>query len=128
MKVINCFDYNCLLFILIIICPTDMTPSDIGLQGILKNCPLWYEYAISLGLSADMMKYYVEQPQEALRGLLALKYWRDGQCGSGYPATWKFLLGVIKDRLGSNVAQDLEELIITNDTWSLTSPRGVLLT
>ena len=108
--------------------PTDMSPSDIGLQGILKMCPLWYDYAISLGLSADMMKYYVEQPQEALRGLLALKYWRDGQCGSGYPTTWKFLLGVIKDRLGSNVAKDLEELIITNDTWSLTSPRGVLLT
>ena len=74
------------------------------------------------------MRYYVEQQQESLRGLLALKYWRDGQCGSGYPTTWKFLLDVIKDRLGPNVAEDLEKLIITNDTWSLPSPRGVLLT
>ena len=104
-----------------------MSPSDIGLQGILENCPLWDKYAISLGLSIDRVKYYLEQQQESLRGLLALKYWRDGQCGSGYPATWKFLLDVIKDRLGPNVAEDLEKLIITNDTWSLTSPRGVLL-
>ena len=104
-----------------------MSPSDIGLQGLLKKCPLWYEYAISLGLSADTMKYYLEQQQEAMRGLLALKYWRDGQCGSSYPTTWKFLLDVIKDRLGPKVAQDLEKLIITNDTWTLTSPRGVLI-
>ena len=74
------------------------------------------------------MKYYLEQPQEALRGLLALKYWRDGQCGSDYPTTWKFLLDVIKNCLGPNVAKDLEKLIITNDTWTLTSPRGMLLT
>ena len=108
--------------------PTDMSPSDIGLQGILEVCPLWDRYAISLGLSIDRVKYYLEQQQEALRGLLALKYWRDGQCGSGYPTTWKFLLDVIKDRLGPNVAEDLEKMIIANDTWTLTSPRGVLLT
>ena len=72
--------------------PTDMSPSDIGLQGILEVCPLWDKYAISLGLSIDRVKYYLEQQQEALRGLLALQYWRDGQCGSGYPTTWKFLL------------------------------------
>ena len=108
--------------------PTDMSPSDIGLQGILEVCPLWDRYAISLGLSINRVKYYLEQQQEALRGLLALQYWRDGQCGSGYPTTWKFLLDVIKDRLGPKVAEDLEKMIITNDTWTLTRPRGVLLT
>ena len=91
-------------------------------------CPHWNEYAISLGLSIDRVKHYLEQQQGNMRGLLALKYWRDGQCGSGYPTTWKFLLDVIKDRLGPNVAKDLEKLIMTNETWTLTSPRGVLLT
>ena len=105
-----------------------MSPSDIGLQGILEICPLWDRYAISLGLSIDRVKYYYEQHQENVAGLLALKYWRDGGCGSHYPTTWKFLLDVIKDDLGPKVAEVLEKLIITNDTWTLTTPRGVLLT
>ena len=105
-----------------------MTPSDIGLQGVLEMCPPWHQYAISLGLSIGRLMCYLEHPQKASRGLFALQYWRDGQCGSGYPTTWKFLLDVIKDRLGPIMADDLEKLIITNDTWTLTSPRGVLLT
>ena len=105
-----------------------MTPSDIGLQGVLDMCPLWETISISLGLTIEMVDYYQGLPQRTIRGLMALKYWRDGQCGSSYPTTWKFLLDVIKDRLGPNVVQDLEKLIITNNTWTLTSPRGVLLT
>ena len=91
-------------------------------------CPRWDKYAISLGLSIEMVEYYQGLPQKNLRGLLVLKYWRDGQFGSGYPTTWKFLLDAIKDEMGPDVAKDLEKRIITNDTWSLTSPRGVLLT
>ena len=105
-----------------------MSPSDIGLQGILDEYPCWYKYAISLGLSIDRIKYYMKQHQLNVRGLLALKYWRDGGCGSRYPTTWKFLLDVINNCMGSKVAEDLEKLIIANDTWTMTTPRGVLLT
>ena len=105
-----------------------MIPSDIGLQGVLDMCPVWERISIRLGLPIDKVEYYRGLPQRTIGGLLALKYWRDGQCGSGYPTTWKFLLDAIKDEMGPDVAKDLEKRIITNDTWSLTSPRGVLLT
>ena len=105
-----------------------MSPSDIGLKRILEKCPRWYKYAISLGLTIDRMMYYIKQHQVNIRGLLALHYWKDGRCGSRYPPTWKFLLDVIRDRRGPNVAKDLEKLIITNDTWTLPNPLGVLLT
>ena len=105
-----------------------MSPSDIGLQGILGRFPLLDKYAIYLGLTSDRIKYYYEQRLGIKGELLALKYWRDGGCGSRYPPTWKFLLDVIRDCGELKVAKDLEKLIITYDTWTLTSPRGVLLT
>ena len=104
----------------------DMKPSDIGLLGILEMLPLWTEYAIPLGLSINRVKYYQELPQENMRGLLALQYWRDGLCGSSYPGTWKFLLTVIEDKLGHNVAENLQTKITANRAWRLSSQTGGL--
>ena len=86
----------------------DKVPSDIGLQGILTNCPRWRVYAIFLGLSIEQIKTYSEEPG-GLQGLLALKHWRDGRCSSDFPTTWKFLLEVISDCAGTKVADDLEK-------------------
>ena len=104
--------------------PVDMRPSDIGLHGILEMNPRWEQYAISLGLTIEQTKYYLEQQQEALRGLLALKHWRDGRSGSSYPGTWKFLLDVIKDRLGPVVADKLRDKITANEPWTITGRIG----
>ena len=81
--------------------------------------PRWENYAVPLGLTIEQTKYYLEQQQEALRGLQALKHWRDGRCGSSYPGTWKFLLEVIKDCLGPNVAETLRAKITANKLWTL---------
>ena len=98
--------------------PVDMRPSDKGLSGILKMNPRWEQYAISLGLSIEQVKYYHEQQQEAFRGLLALKHWRDRRCGSSYPGTWRFLLDVMKDDLGPVVADELRAKVAANKTWT----------
>ena len=95
-----------------------MRPSDKGLSGILKMNPRWEQYAISLGLSIEEVKYYQGQQQEAFRGLLALKHWRDGRCGSSYPGTWRFLLDVMKDDLGHVVADKLRAKVAANKTWT----------
>ena len=102
-----------------------MKPSDIDLLGILEMLLLWTEYAL-LGLSINRVKYYQELPQENMRGLLALQYWRDGLCGSSYPGTWKFLLTVIEDKLGRNVADNLQTKITANRAWILSSQTGGL--
>ena len=119
-----CLDYQLILYTRHV--PVDMSPSDVGLQGILEMLPVWEEYAISLGLTIKQMEYYQGLPQRPIRGLLALEYWRDGQCGPSYPCTWRFLLDVIKDRLGPNVAEDLRKKVANNKTWTISSPTGWL--
>ena len=103
-----------------------MSPSDVGLQGILEMLPVWEKYAISLGLTIEQVEYFQGLPQRTMRGLLALKYWRDGQCGRSCPCTWRYLFDVIKDRLGSNVAEDLRKKVAANKTWTISSPTGGL--
>ena len=103
----------------------DLKPSDIGIQGVLEIIPLWGVYSISLGLSIDQTRYFHELPQESLRGLMALKYWRDGRCGSSYPSTWRFFLSVIEDRLGPKVAGELREKITSDETWTHTRKTGL---
>ena len=92
---------------------------------MLEIIPLWGDYCISLGLSIDQAKYFHELPQESLRGLLALKYWRDGRCGLSYPSTWRFFLSVIEDRLGPTVAEELKEKIVSDETWTHTRKTGL---
>ena len=100
-----------------------MIPSDVGLQGILEMLPVWEKYAISLGLTIEQVEYYQGSPQRTMRGLLALKYWRDGQCGPSYPCKWRFLLDVIKDCLGSNVAEDLRKKVAANKMWTISTQK-----
>ena len=104
--------------------PVGMIPSDIGLQETLEFLPNWEKYAISLGLSIEKVKSCKGLPQGDMGGLLALKHWRDGKCGSGYPGTWKFLIGVIKDCLGPNVAEDLKKKVIAKKMWTCTNQAG----
>ena len=115
--------YKLMLYLCV---PVDMRPSDKGLSGILEMNPRWEQYAISLGLSIEQAKYYQEQQQEAFRGLLALKHWRDGRCGSSYPGTWRFLLDVMKDDLGPVVADELRAKVVANKTWTLVGQPGGL--
>ena len=103
-----------------------MSPSDVGLQGILELLPVWEKYAIALGLTIAQVEYYQGLPQRTIRGLFALKYWRDGQCGPSYPCTWGFLLDVIKDCLGPNVAEVLRKKVAANKMWTISSPTGGL--
>ena len=103
-----------------------MSPSDAGLQGILEILPVWEKYVISLGLTIEQVEYYQGLPQRNMRGLLALKYWRDGQCGPSYPHTWRYLLDVIKDRLGPNISDKLRKKVAVNKTWTISSLTGGL--
>ena len=106
-----------------------MRPSDIGLQGILDMRGLHFvELAIFLGVPMEWVKYYEEQHQYNVAGLLALQHWRDGRVESSYPSTWKFLLEAINQRSKFSLAEELKKKIITHNTWTLTDPRGVSLT
>ena len=88
--------------------------------------PVWEKYAISLGLTIEQVEYYQGLQQRTMRGLLALKHWRDGQCGSSYPCTWRFLLDVIKGRLGTKVAENLRGKVAADKSWIISSPTGWL--
>ena len=104
-----------------------MRPSDIGLLGILDELPVWEEYTIPLGLSIDRVKYYESLPQQSMRGLQALQYWRDGRCGPSYPGTWNFLFHVIDAYVGPNVGADLRKKVTTNKAWTYKSQKGVYI-
>ena len=104
--------------------PVDAIPSDIGLQGTLEMLPNWQKYAISLGLSMEQVEYYARLQEMNMGGLQALKHWRDGKCGSNFPSTWKFLISVIDDRIGCNVAKDLKAKVTANKLWTCTSQAG----
>ena len=56
-----------------------------------------------------------------LGGLRALKHWRDGRCGEGFPTTWRFLLETVSSVHGHVIAGDLEKSATSNPTWSETS-------
>ena len=104
--------------------PVDAIPSDIGLQETLEMLPNWQKYIIHLGLSIEQVEHYIGLPEMSMGGLLALKHWRDGKCGSDYPSTWKFLISVIEGCLGSNVAKKLETKVTANKLWTCTSQAG----
>ena len=116
------------LYVIIIFVSTlsDLIPSDEGLCGLLNILPLWEEYAISLGLTLDHVTYFHQEiPQQNHRGMLALNHWRNGHCGPSYPNTWRFLLKVINDTQGYNVADDLEKKLAANENWTQLEPSMV---
>ena len=115
--------YKLMLYLCV---PVDMRPSDKGLSGILEINPHWKQYATFLGLSRNEFNYYGELYQDTSRGLLVLQHWRDGQFGSYYIGTWRFLLNVMKDHLGPVVADKLRAKVAANKTWTLGGQAGRL--
>ena len=97
---------------------TDLTPSDVGLQGILSIAPLWYELAVSLGVPFMTIKANSSTP---LGGMMCLSKWRNGQSGEGFPNTWRFLLKIIKESgtFGPFVAETIEEKASSERSWSV---------
>ena len=97
---------------------TELTPSDVGLQGILSIAPLWHELAVSLGVPFLTVKANMQSP---LGGMECLSYWRDGRCGEAYPHTWRFLLKTVKDSpsFGPLVAETIEKKAYSETSWSV---------
>ena len=72
--------------------------------------------AISLGVPIKQVEAWDTKP---LGGLLALGYWRDGKSGDLFPPTWGFLLKMLKESKGPNVADALEKEVRSNPAWSI---------
>ena len=94
---------------------TGLSPSDVGLNGVLSDFPVWHFLAVSLGVPVIQVEAYRYDP---LGGLLALQYWRDGRCEASYPSTWLFFLEKVRDTFGKKVAEDLEKKASKDPTWS----------
>ena len=94
MRIVLCSTYilcSCSLFLQSF---PDKCPSDVGVLGILKHIPLWYELAVHLGVPNAQVNAY--RLDSEMGGGMCLLYWRDGCCGGGYPNTWGFLLETVK--------------------------------
>ena len=96
-------------------CFTDDKPSDSGLSGVLAHVPVWYKLAVELGVPIDQVTAY--QLDLAMGGLLALRYWRNGLSGGGFPTTWKFLLETVKKLFGPRISDALETELLAHPTW-----------
>ena len=94
---------------------TDLAPSDVGLSQVSLEILLWERLVVNLGVPIDMVQSYRTDP---LGGLIALQYWRDGQCGKLFPTTWRFLLKQVETISGIRVAEDLRQKASTEPTWS----------
>ena len=92
-------------------------PSDVGLQGVLDKVAVWHSLAISLGVPIEQVEAW---ESKSLGGLLALRYWRDGNSGILFPPTWGFLLEKLKRSkdYGPRVADVLEKEVQSDQTWS----------
>ena len=100
-----------------------MRPSDKGLLSLLNDHPLWDEYVILLGLSAEQRNYLSTHIlQESRRGMIALTHWRDGHCGESHPSTWRFLLDKLKSvpNVGPRGVEKLKKKVAANKEWTLT--------
>ena len=42
-------------------------------------------------------------------GVQALKYWKDGKSGENYPVTCNFLLKIVGEACGLNIAKEIEK-------------------
>ena len=99
-----------------------MRPSEAGLEVVLTEASLWYEYVIPLGLTIDQVKFLNQQIQQpGLRGLLALNHWKKGHCGDSYPTTWGHLLDAIAQcpEYGPTVANELKEKLAADSVCEL---------
>ena len=94
---------------------TDLTPSDVGLNQVLLQISSWEGLAVCLEVPVHVVQSYQSDP---LGGLIALQYWRDGQCGKLFPTTWRFLLKQVETISGIRLAEDLRQKASTEPTWS----------
>ena len=100
----------------VVFATSDKTPSDVGLQGVLKHIPdKWTQVAIALGVPGAQVKAYKRRDDG---GLDALAYWRDGRCEEHIPTTWRYLLEKIKAEAGKRVADHVKNDICAKEDWS----------
>jgi hypothetical protein len=91
-----------------------LIPSDIGLSQVVSKIGIKYEeVAVLLGIP----RTHASMQSGSLKGLDTLTYWRDGNCGSDFPNTWKFLLKKVEEVCGSGVTKDIEKALLSNRTW-----------
>ena len=80
---------------------------------------MWDKLAICLGVTiVQIHAYKANNPHNPnAAALAALQQWRDGR-NAGYPTTWEFLLGKVKEAYGINVANELREKIRIEKNWT----------
>ena len=95
----------------------DKCPSDVGVLGILKHIPLWYNLAMKLSVPIAQVGAY--RLDLAMGGSQALLYRRNGRCKGDFPNTWGFLLETVEELHGPLVAKQLKDEADADKTWSL---------
>ena len=80
---------------------------------------MWDKLAIRLGVTISQKDAYKRNNPHASddAALASLQQWRDGK-NDGYPATWEFLLGKVKEEYGINVANTLRGKIKIEKNWT----------
>ena len=91
---------NLLYINFITLIPPDRIPSDIGLQLILEEIPLWRDFAVSLGVPIDEVQAQHQFQHQQMGGLCALQMWRDGKYAT-VRNTWHSLLETVGEYKGS---------------------------
>ena len=87
-----------------------------GISGIVRCIPEWWDLAVELGVPIPKIRSY--RIDAALGSKQALEYWRNGRCGGDFPTTWRFLLKTVDDCFGCHVAQQLKDKAESDATWS----------
>ena len=116
-RIVTCSTYilcTCSLFVQSF---PDKCPSDVGVLGILKHIPLWYDLAVKLGVPIAQVGAY--RLDSAMGGSQALLYWRNGRCRGDFPNSWGFLLDTVEELHSPLVAKQLRCEAEVDKTWSL---------
>ena len=116
-RIVTCSTYILCSYSLFVQSFPDKCPSDVGVLGILKHIPQWYELAVSLGVPIAQVK--ADRTDLEMGGAMALLHWRNGRCGGGFPNTWGFLLETVEKLHGPLVAKQLRDEAEGDITWSL---------
>ena len=94
----------------------DRSPSDIGLQGVVKEIPFdWRNVAVNLGVSQGKVKACVYD-LSGMGEVSALRYWRDGQ--TGHKTNWRHLLEVVEETCGKEVSSKLKGMVEKKPNWT----------
>ena len=80
-------------------------PSEDGLLAVIEAVGRWQDLAIKLGVP---VKEITLLENSKYGGVQALKYWKDGKSGKNYPVTCTFLLEIVGEACGRNIAEEIE--------------------